>query len=330
MDKKIHFGIIGGRGSQAKLLVSFIPDDLKDDLLFYEYSSKKFATEYSETGTVTYELSNLLNCEAVLIASPNHTHFQYLKFLIENKYSGYIYCEKPPVLIVEEIEYLENIPSEIKERILFGFNLHNSIYYDILQNKNDYGKLEYCNIINGHGLGFKNGYIKSWRNDATLHKMGVFETVTIHYLELFLFMFGFPEKHHIFTTINSPVGKCVDNCVYNAQFKNTFLSVYVSYTTPYINRWELLFENAYLVIEKGEIIVYSPRDTFDEKGRFTRPPISYRKSLDSDTAWNDSLRNRIEQFCQIILTHSTCCKQQYDTALLANRIMIHMFEPTIG
>ena len=47
------------------------------------------------------------------------------------------------------------------------------------------------NFIVSHGLAFKEEYIKSWRSDGQKNLHNILDTLTIHYLDLSNFFFGF-------------------------------------------------------------------------------------------------------------------------------------------
>ena len=46
--------------------------------------------------------------DAIIISSPNETHFKYLTLILE-KFKGYIFCEKPPVTELAELKKLEEL-----------------------------------------------------------------------------------------------------------------------------------------------------------------------------------------------------------------------------
>ena len=49
--------------------------------------------------------------------------------------------------------------------------------------------LLYASVISGHGLGFKSEYSKSWRANKKECKKGVFEIVSIHWIDLINYHF---------------------------------------------------------------------------------------------------------------------------------------------
>ena len=110
-------GFIGYKNHAKKLL------DIVERIDNVEVSYIYHPTKNIEDSRITNNLKDLHECDGVFIASPNNTHFEYLKEMIENS-NCLIYCEKPPVTSSEGIDYLERLTSEQKKRIFFGFNLH--------------------------------------------------------------------------------------------------------------------------------------------------------------------------------------------------------------
>ena len=79
--------------------------------------------------------TDVLNRDIIFITSPNNTHIDYIKPL-SMIYDGYVYCEKPPINKVEDLEIFDLInPS----KFFFGFNYRFSeIQKFILQTKEKY------------------------------------------------------------------------------------------------------------------------------------------------------------------------------------------------
>ena len=130
----------------------------------------------------TNNISDILASEAVFILSPNYSHFSYLDYLREN-YSGYVFCEKPPTNIKEDLKKLYKIKSQ---RIYYNYNFRFSKIAEILKNKNKFnlGNLVYGNIISGKGIALKKSYKKNWRSDKNKCPKGVFEMLSVHWLDL--------------------------------------------------------------------------------------------------------------------------------------------------
>ena len=68
----------------------------------------------------TDNFSNLIGSDAILISSPNDTHVQYIKDILDISPHSYIFCEKPPAVNLEELGYLDGLDSDIKGSLKVG------------------------------------------------------------------------------------------------------------------------------------------------------------------------------------------------------------------
>ena len=90
----LNFGIIGYRNHAGKL-ISFLEKNSECKINCIYHPTKSLDDRF------TNNFSDLYDCDAVIIASPNKTHYQYVEKLTKN-FNGYIFCEKPPVIKNEE------------------------------------------------------------------------------------------------------------------------------------------------------------------------------------------------------------------------------------
>lgn len=300
--QSMKIGIIGAYGGQGQRILSYKYENIELEYLIYEHDRKKKRKKLQKINySIKNDLKELFLCDGIIIAAPTSEHFYYLDFFMGQDYKGLIFCEKPPVETNEELIRLRNIKN--KNKILFGFNLRFSIYQDILAGKVDYnlGMLRHCSIFSGHGLGYKDIYASSWRNDATKTKKGIFETVSIHYLDVFINQFGKPKDTFFAPSILSEHGQVWDNCMYNAVFKNEVtLNIFNSYLTPFIEEAVMVFEDGVVKINKNLYQIFYPRDSFDLRGCYMTPPVVYEHNYQNGI-WEESQKRIIELFYSYIL-----------------------------
>ena len=91
----LNLGIIGYRNHAGKL-ISFLEKNSECEINYIYHPTKSLDDRF------TNNFSNLYDCDAVIIASPNKTHYEYIEKLTKN-FNGYIFCEKPPVTNNEEL-----------------------------------------------------------------------------------------------------------------------------------------------------------------------------------------------------------------------------------
>ena len=243
--------------------------------------------------------TDVLNSDIIFITSPNNTHIDYIKPL-SMIYDGYVYCEKPPINKVEDLEIFDLInPS----KFFFGFNYRFSeIQKFILQTKEkcDLGELININVHMSYPYSVKEHYKYSWKSDIEKSPIGVIENLGIHYLDLSVTLLGAVKEVFLNSTNINKTGTADDTASISLFHENGFTSqIFVSYAT-------LARENMYFVFERGdinyngnELNAYYPRETFNNEGLSIRPPIVLSKSISSELLSSRSLRNCINYFINI-------------------------------
>ncbi len=322
----MKIGVIGGFSGQGKKIVHFHKGNPNITFLFFEHDDKKH--RYDDNLIITKELRDLLECEGVIIASPTKFHFVYLKFFIENNYHNYIFCEKPPVSDVLEAHYLKNIDIEKKQRILFGFNLRHSVYQTVLDKCAEYdlGKMRQISIWSGHGLGYKDSYENSWRNDSKSDKGGILENVGIHYLDWILNNYGVPQHEVCQLSINAPRGRAIDTVSYSAILKNSSsVNMYLSYATPFMEECKIIFENGIVIINKEKVRIFYPRDSYDLNGFFISPPLFKEYAAEYDL-WTESQVKIMNYFYKVIMEKSIFPVDYFNGSLMSNEYVFDLIK----
>jgi len=318
-----NVGVIGYKNHAYKLIS--ILDNFSNCNVKFIYHPTKNLTDKRFTD----DFSKLLICDAIFIASPNQTHFEYLKKLIST-YTGHIFCEKPPVTSIKDINFLQNISKENKSKIYFNFNYRFSNLANILKtnmNSEQLGKIIQINIISTHGLAFKNEYEKSWRADGKINKHTILETVSIHYVDLFTSLFGEIKTTKYFPSLVSEHGTSFDTSNLMIKYSNGInLSILNSYASPYLEDFLILGSNGYIRIINDELIIYSPRDTYDKNKFFTTPPIYEKQSFSTTLDYENSLSESIKLFISKIKNHENFDIKDYDLSLQSNKIILELEE----
>lgn len=286
-------GIIGYKNHAERLRV--LLEDKKDCEINYIFHPKKLIDDQRSTN----ELSDLYNCDAIIIASPNSTHFEYIKKLLSD-YEGYIFCEKPPVTSLKDLNELERLSHKDKSRIFFNFNfrfseLSNSINKQL--NSEQLGKITHINIISTQGLAFKKEYLGSWRADGKNNLHNILETVMIHYLDLLNYHLGKSEETIYIPHLISQHGDSFDTGYLLLKYPNQITaSIFNSYAAPCIDEISIIGTNGFFTIRENRLKIYSPRDTFDSKGFFVQPPIIFEKNFDLGSDYQNSLKKSLDYF----------------------------------
>jgi predicted dehydrogenase len=323
----LKVGLIGGLGKQGEKLVTLLrnncPLNIKPDFLYYLHRGYDVNMKNK---TVSF-IDGLFLCDVIIIASPNNTHIDYIKYLYEHYYSGYIFCEKPIANSLEDLNYLNKLPGIFREKILFGFNLR---YGDCLPSNlkmKDLGNLVYISVVDGHGLAYKQEYKNSWRNNPKNNTNGIIGNVLLHYLDMFNYFFGTPMNTNIWGEKQSPFSQVFDTVHYSGNYQNgcLFADVFLSYSTPCISYIKAIFDNG--IIEYGdEIVIRYPRETCNSNGNFISPDIKKIIKKDINEIWTESQINMIKYFINLIIMKDKIDLKQFLDSLKSTEFLLKHLE----
>lgn len=319
-------GIIGYSNHAAKLRV--ILENRTDCQINHIFHPKKIIDDKRGTN----ELSDLYNNDVIIIASPNHTHYEYIKKLLSD-YNGYIFCEKPPVTSLSDLKELENISNKNKSRIFFNFNFRFSELSNSLKKQlksEQLGKIIHINIISTQGLAFKKEYLDSWRANGKKNLHNILETVMIHHLDLLNYHLGKSSKMIYMPHLISEHGGSFDTGYLLLKYPNgVTTSVFSSYAAPCINEISIIGTNGFFTIRENQLKIYSPRDTFDSKGFFIKPPAILKKSFNSDDDYHNSLKKSLDFFLINVQEKKDFDLKHFNSSLVTNFLILELRDNAI-
>ena len=314
-------GVIGYK-NHAKRIISLlnIKEDIKIKYIFHPLKN-------SENSINTNNISDLFECDAIFIISPNHTHFEYIKKFIYN-FDGYIFCEKIPVISNEELEWLKKIPEEKKLKLFFNFNYRFRGVSELIKkylNSEEIGKVFHINIISTHGLAFKQSYIDSWRSSIELNPHSILETATVHFIDLLNLYLGSVELATYNPHKIANKGDSFDISHVFLSYKNGITaSILNSYAGPFIYEISIIGTNGFFTIRDNKMIIQSPRDTFDEKGFFKSPPIIHEELFKSKDDYMESLKKSLDFFLEHVKNLKGISLEYFDSSLETNRLVLDL------
>ena len=240
-----------------------------------------------------YEFENLKKCNVIFILTPNKTHYNYTEKLKNNRY---IFCEKPPVNSLKELNNLKKINNK---RIYYNYNFRFSAISEILEKKNKYklGKLIYANIVIAQGLALKSSYKKNWRSDLKKCPKGIYETVSIHYLDLINFHFDIKTIKKPKLINYSGVGNSFDTSLVELILRNnSYINIFSTYNSPLSERLFFLFENGIVEQHDSKISIRGPAMNLDRKGFFKVPKSLRTFKIDAKVDYEYSLEKSVTFF----------------------------------
>jgi len=305
----MKIGIIGN-GNHSKRIQKILQ---RKKINFFIYKPKK--PKYFSCD----EYKKLKNCNVIFIVSPNNSHLYYLEELNKNRY---IFCEKPPVTSLSELKRLKKINHK---KIYFNFNYRFSKISEILKNSPKYklGNLLYANIAITHGLALKNKYKKSWRSDKKKCKKGVYEIISIHYIDLINFYYNIIKINKPKLINHSRFGTSFDTSYVELNLINkSIVNIFSSYCSPYTFKLFFLFKNGVVKKEDNKITIQGPAINLDSKGFFKSPKIIKQIKTDDKKDYEESLKKSVTYFLNCAKKRINFRKKLFSKSLESNEILL--------
>ena len=315
----LSIGAIGWRG-HATRMIQLVNVSSKDVHVMHTFHPDYVPPAIGGTSN----MDDLMDCDGIMVLSPNATHVAYIDELLSMGYTRPILCEKPPATSVGQLEYLRRLsPSNV----MFNLPLRHSRMTDELRKMLLHiGCPLFADVISTHGLAFKDGYAGSWRADVNRHPLGVVETVAIHYIDLLIMLFGSATLLNSMMRNVAGTGTACDTARLTlAHDMGAMSSIMVSYASPVCDRMTIFGADGIIELAGNELKLMGPRDTFDRTGSFITPPV-----IDSVRVFDpfiDGSRSVVDAFIfrAKYIVEDECApdfKQSFDDALAACDIML--------
>lgn len=310
MWNNIRIGIIG-QGSQFNRISKILESKGID---YFTYKVSKNTNYYNKI-----EFEKLNQCNVIFILSPNDTHLKYIQLLKDNRY---IFCEKPPVNNLNDLGKLKRIKSN---KIYFNYNFRFSKISKVLASIKKYNlrDLLYASIITGHGLALKKDYEKSWRSNKRVCKKGVFEIVSVHWLDLMNYYFDIKKIKNLNLRSYKSNANGIDNSYCKLYLKNkSEIDIYASYTSPLIQRMIFVFSNGIIEQSDNFIEIRGPAKNFDKNNFFKKPKLIKKISINVNEDYISSLEKSVMYFLNTAQKSNSFLKEDIKKSLLSNKFII--------
>ena len=305
----MKIGLIGN-GIHSKRIQTILK---KRKLKFFIYKPKK--PNYIDENN----FERLRKCNVIFIISPNNTHFEYIKKLHRNRY---IFCEKPPVNTKKELLMLKKIKSN---KIFFNYNFRFMKISEIIMNKNKYklGNLLYANLTLSHGLAKKKEYKNNWRSNQKKCPKGVFELVSIHYVDMINYLFKVKKIKKPKLLNFSKIGNSYDTSHVEIELeKKGLVNIFTSYNSSYAKNLFFLFENGIIEQRDNNIKIRGPSINLNKKGFFKPPKIIKKIIINEDRDYLDSLKNSISFFLDHVKKKLDFDKKNLNCSIKSNFLIL--------
>lgn len=299
-----------GNGRHSKRIQNILK---KKRISFFIYKPK------SKLSYKKKNLNDLKKFKYVFIITPNNTHTHYIEQLCKR---SFIFCEKPPTNNLEDLKKLQKINSD---RIYFNYNYRFCKIAEILKDRKKYklGKLIYANIMVGHGLALKKEYLSSWRSNKKKCPKGVFEMLSVHWIDLINYVFKVTKQNKPELQNLSGIGNSYDNSKINLKIeKKIDADIFSSYTSPVTNKKTFIFDNGCVEQYENQITIKGPSLNFDQFG-FLKPPKKIKLfKISEKKDYYQSLEKSVDYFFYNIRKKKNFSKSDYKAILKLNKMII--------
>lgn len=301
-------GIIGN-GTHSKRIQNIL-----------KLKKKKFFVTNSKNIKLKNTLNKLFKSKAIFIISPNNTHFKYLQMF---KNTHYIFCEKPPV---SSKKHLNIINKYNYKKIYFNFYKRFSVVAEILKfimRKYKIGELVYANMISSKGLAIKKEYKTNWRSDIRKSKKGVFETVSIHDIDLINYYFNVKKIYKSNLKNLSKIGNSFDTSLTKIKLKNeSFINIFSTYYSSLSRKSIFLFKNGIIEFDTNKVTFRYPTKSYNKKNQFINPKIRFKKVINFEKDYLDSLKKSVYYFLDTVDKNKNFKKKFFDSSIKSNYLIL--------
>ena len=265
------------------------------------------------------DFEKIKKCDVIFIITPNKTHLDYIKKLYSKRY---IFCEKPPVNSIKDLKNLKKINSK---KIYFNYNFRFSKISQILEKRDQYkvGKLIYANLITSHGLALKEEYKNNWRSNLKKSPKGVYEVISVHWIDLINFHFNINIIKKPKLLNHSGIGNSFDTSLVEIITSDSSLvNVFSTYNSAYSKRLFFLFENGIIEQYDNIVSVRGPAINLDKRGFFKKPKLIESYKVDENNDYNISLEKSVTFFLNKVKKKEFFNKKLFDCALKSNSLIL--------
>ena len=253
----------------------------------------KFATDKTKIANNSDEIISAKNIDSIFIASPAHTHKEYIiRSLLNNKN---VFVEKPLCLSLHESHEIKKIASQVEKIVFVGHLLQYHNAFKELKNNVKLGKIGNLKIIKSNRLNF--GSIRNEESvlyDLTSHDISMILSITKK----------LPKKAEV-NAIFKYSKKIADYINVILYFENNIIAIINSdWISPYKeHRFSVLGSNGSLIFDDvkdwPKKLIYNP-SLIDKNKK-----ITYKPEIAINVKKHEPLKQEVEAFLQCVENEET-------------------------
>jgi predicted dehydrogenase len=300
----MKIGIVGYRNHAATLIeICNSCPEVQELVIFHPDHDKRRDVEIAAqrySCSASTDITDLYGLDAVLVAAPAKFHSGYIESLVDHVPA--LLCEKPPVISDDEISRLNQLTDGQKEKIYFNFHMAHSDLFKIVDERiksNAIGQFLSSSMIICHGIAFRESMKNNWRFTSKDVFDSIVGNLGVHYINMYERWFGDVRIKDVETGTFGKNGS-VDSVSLVIETAGSISSrILLSYAAPFLNEKKFIFTDGYISQEESGLNQYSPRDRFDESGKFATPNLTELTRYDGLFDQNsEALKRSVFQFLE--------------------------------
>ena len=196
---------------------------------------------------------------------------------------------------------------------------------EIVMKKDEYRlkNLVYANLSLSHGLAQKNEYKKNWRSNLKKCPKGIFEIVSVHYVDLINYLFDVSKIEKPKLINSSKIGNSYDTSLVEMKLKNgALVNIFSTYNSSYAKNLFFLFENGIVEQRDNIITIRGPSLNLDKKGFFKPPKIIKIIKINENKEYSNSLYDSVTFFLNCAKNKKTFNKKIFDISIKSNSLIL--------
>jgi predicted dehydrogenase len=132
------------------------------------------------------------------------------------------------------------------------------------------------------------------------------------------------KNSYYYPRLVSKNGNTYDTCSLTLEVENTSVMIYCSYANPKMNEIVIIGTDGYITIRDNKKEIFSPRDTFDSKGFFVKPPMISNEDFNFENEYASSLKKSLNYFIDCVKNKKFIDLENFDASIMTTKLLIEI------
>ena len=178
-------------------------------------------------------------------------------------------------------------------------------------------------MISSKCLAVKKEYKNNWRSNIKKSKKGIFETVSIHDIDLVNYYFDVKKIYKSSLKNLSKVGNSFDTSLTKIKLRNeSFINIFSTYYSSLSRKSIFLFKNGIIEFDINKVTLRYPTKTYNKKKEFITPKIRFKKIVNFEKDYLESLKKSVYYFLDTVDKNKSFKKKDFDMSIKSNTLIL--------